>query len=169
MAARDIILIATLLLAIGLALFIIGFISNKTITVLANTPAVNDTQNVKDALLVYNTKIFPGLDYIFLAVFIGLVISLMASAWFIDAHPIFMAVFIVIIVFGVMMATVLSNTWEIVTSNTVFETNLASYPISNYIILNLPYFLAVIGALGLVVTFGKPRNTFGGGGLEGYQ
>jgi hypothetical protein len=172
MAVKDVILISILLVSIGVTLFLLGYVNHKIIDGITNTTIMDENPNVQASIRVYNTQVNPKLDYLFLAVFIGLVFGLMVSAWFIDSHPIFMVLFIIVLIIGVAMSTILANFWETIANNIIFENNISNYPITNHILLNLPYYLAVIGVIGMIVVFGKPKNLsfFGGGnGGEGYQ
>ena len=155
MAARDVMLIAVLLFSLGLGFFILNFVVTTSIDHLTNTTAINESQQVVDAF--DSAKVVVSkLDYLILTMFIGLVLGLIISGWFIGGNPLFMFIYFIVVTMVVTLSTVLANTWESVTQASIFGTTIAAMPVTNHLLLNLPYYIAVIGIIGLIVMFAKP-------------
>jgi len=74
----------------------------------------------------------------------------------------FMFVYFIVVVFSVFTSTILSNVWELMTGASVFGVTLGSFPLSNHLMLLLPYYIGVVGFIGIVVMFAKPYMLEGG-------
>lgn len=162
MAARDIMMIAVLLFALGIGFFILNFVVNTAVTNITAVPAVNESQAVVtafDSAIVVVNK----LDYLGFALFIGLTLGLIITGWFVGGNPIFMFMYFIIVTIVTVLSTILANTWEDVSQASIFGNTVAQFPLMNHILLYLPYYIAVIGIIGLVVMFAKPYFQ------EGYQ
>lgn len=163
MAAKDVILTGILVFIFAMGFFVVFFVSNQVTTKMMGIAAINESQAAVDALQG-SQAVSQKMDYVVFGVFIGLILALIITSWYIGANPIFMFIYFLVIVLGVTFSTVLSNVWETVTQSSIFGTTVNYFPLSNNILTNLPLYTAVIGFLGLVVMFAKPYFTGGGGG-----
>lgn len=160
MEARDILFMALLLFVVGITVFISFFLNKTFTTELRTVEAINNTPEAMTAL--DNTdKVLNHSDYIYFAVFVGFVLFIIISGWFIGGHPIFTIFYLIFIVASVIVGAVLSNTWETVVSDPAFGTTLTSFPITNHIMTNLPMYLAVMGFLAVIIVFAKPVTQAG--------
>lgn len=157
MAFRDVVMIAVLLFFFAFAFFIGNYVLNTSIDSMLNVSEINGTQGTVDSLEA-GKAVLSRLDGILFTVFMGLVLSLIITGWFVGGYPIFMAIYVIGIVLTVVISTILSNFWETTTGMTVFGNTLAAFPITNHLMLYLPYYMSVVGFIGLVVMFAKPRE-----------
>lgn len=161
MEARDILFMALLLFVVGITVFISFFLNKtfttelRTVTEINTTPEAMTALDATDRVLNYS-------DYMYFAVFVGFVLFIIISGWFIGGHPIFTIFYLIFIVASVIIGAVLSNTWETVTSEPAFGTTLNSFPLTNHIMTNLPLYLAIMGFLAVVIVFAKPVAQAGG-------
>ena len=155
MAASDVLFISVVLVTIGLGLFVIFFASRTITAAIIAVPVVAANPNATAAFNSINT-VTNRFDYLFFAVFIGLVLAMIVSGYFVGGHPIFMFVYFLIIVISVICSALLANVWEQLVSMPVFGASWTSFPITMYILGNLPYFISVIGIVGLLAMFAKP-------------
>lgn len=155
MAAEDVMLICVVLFAVGIGLFAIHLVINTSYNGMISVGTINESNATVSAFEGLPT-LASRLDYVFLGLFIGLIFGLIITGWFIGGHPIFMFLYFIIILVAVCIAPIFSNTWETVSQASVFGTTIAAFPITNHILLKLPYYIAVIGFLGVVVMFAKP-------------
>jgi len=155
MAVRDILFIMVFIFALGLAFFVIKFSTDTAINKMISIPAINQSEAAVEAL--DNTMLVSNrADKLLLGAFIGLVLGLIITGWFIGGYPIFMAAYFIIVVIAVAISPFLSNAWESISVMPIFGGTLAAYPITNHLLLNLPVYIAIIGFIGLIVMFGKP-------------
>lgn len=161
MTASDVMLISALVFAAGIGLFVIFAAVTPTLTGLIHSP-LNESATAVEALEGTQTML-GKLDYLVFGVFLALALGLVITSWFIGGNPIFMFIYFLIIVISVVVSAVLSNVWETVTGASVFGTSLASFPLANHLIGLLPFYIGVVGFIGIVVMFAKPYLSEGGG------
>jgi len=63
-------------------------------------------------------------------------------------HPFLFFVYVLIVLLGVIFSPMVSNAYENLLNSGIFENELANFTASNFIILNLPVFVMIIGILG---------------------
>lgn len=166
MAARDTVLIGVLVFMFAIGFFVIYNISNTVIDTMVSIPVINSSPSAVEALQGAQ-NVTNRMDYVIFGLFIGLVIALIITGWFIGGNPIFMAIYFLVVVMGVTFSTVLSNVWETTSQASIFGSTVTHFPITNNLMNNLPLYIAVIGFLGLVVMFAKPyfAGQMGGEGI----
>jgi hypothetical protein len=167
MAARDVLVAAIIVFTLAIGFFIIFNVSNTVITKMIGISAINSSASAVK-VLQGTQKMTNQLDYVIFGVFVGLVLSIIITGWFIGGNPIFAVIYFMISVMTVAFCTVLSNTWETATQSSIFGLTIASFPITNNIVLNLPIYIGIVSFLGLVVMFAKPYLSGSGGGVGEY-
>lgn len=167
MAAKDVILTGILVFIFAIGFFVVFFMSNVVTTRMMGIAAINQSQAAVEALQG-SQAVAQKMDYVVFGLFIGLVLAMIITSWYVGANPIFMFIYFLVIVLGVTFSTMLSNVWETITQSSIFGTTINYFPISNNLLTNLPLYTAVIGFLGLVVMFAKPYFSGGGGGNQTY-
>lgn len=160
-SARDVVLIAVILFSIGIGMFMIHSLFNTAVDKMLVTPVINESSAASSALSSAKS-LSDRFDYIFFGLFIGLVLALMITSWFIGGNPVFMFVYFIVVIIAVVLGTIMSNVWDSVSTASVFGVTVASFPLTNHILLYLPYYMSVIGILGIIVMFAKPYIADGG-------
>lgn len=155
MAARDVILMGVIIFALGIGFFVFHYAFNTTVDQLVATSAINSS-NATVTSLQGAQALTARLDYVIFGVFIGFILGIIITGWFVGGNPVYMFIYFLVVTLAVIVATVLSNVWEEVTSMVVFGTTIGEFPITNNLITNAPLYLAVVGILGMIVMFGKP-------------
>lgn len=155
MSARDVILIGVLIFSFGLGFFALHSILNTTIDTMIGIDAINGTQKTVD-ILRGTQGLLDRLDYIVFALFMGLILALIITSWFIAGNPIFMFMYMIVVVIGVVLSTVFANVWETISQASVFGTTINAFPLTNNLLLYMPIYMSIIGFIGLVTMFAKP-------------
>lgn len=163
MASRDVLLAGVIIFALAIGFFVIYNVTHIVTDQMIGMSAINQSAAAVEALQG-SQRVSGQMDYVIFGVFIGLVLAIIITGWFIGGNPIFMAIYFFISVLAVVISTVFANTWETVSQASIFGTDVAAFPITNNLMLNLPIYMAVISFLGLVVMFAKPYFMGGGGG-----
>lgn len=156
MAARDVIVIAVIMFIIASVFFVLYFVSNTAINKLVGITAINTSEPTVTALQGTQTNLNNRMDYLFFGLFIGLVLSVIITGWFVGANPIFMFIYFIVSVLGVTFGTVLSNAWQQITQMAVFNNAIAAFPITNHLLSYFPIYIAVITFIGIIVMYAKP-------------
>lgn len=109
---------------------------------------------------VFNS--FSIFDSLFALFFLGLIIALFGSVFMLNTHPIFFIgvflVWILVIIFGVVFA----NVYETYATNVSISSYAQTFPMTMFIMKNLPKELSVIGGLTIILMFGKRRMSNSG-------
>jgi hypothetical protein len=155
MASRDVLMVGVILFMLSIGFFVIYNVANQVTQKMIGISAINQSAAAVSALQG-SQKVTAKMDYVIFGVFIGLVLAIIITGWFIGGNPIFMAIYFLISIIAVVISTVFANTWETVSQASIFGTSVAAFPITNNLMLNLPIYMAVVAFLGLVVMFAKP-------------
>lgn len=155
MSAEDIVAVGVIFFVSAVVLFTMFYVGETIYTKVSVASVVNASSSTVTALGGIHTLV-NRLDYVLLALFFGLVVGMIVASYFVGGHPIFMLLYSLVLVVGIMISAVLANAWETMTTFAKFATTLAAFPITNHIILNLPIYMTIIGFISLVVMFGKP-------------
>jgi magnesium-transporting ATPase (P-type) len=120
--------------------------------------ADDDIQQIaKDNLGDLNTRFPLTFDALVVLVLVLLWVAVMVFAFFSDNHPIFYALFFIIIVFLLILGGIFSNVWDEVKTDSEMSTLALDFPKANYIMDNYLLFVGVICFSGLIAMFVKNR------------
>jgi len=118
--------------------------------------SVNDSLN--DQSREITTSAGAGLehyDYVILFIFFGLGIGVILGAFWIQTHPAFFFMSLLLLIVAIFMAPIFSNAYMTFGNDSALSTEVASYPMSGYIMEYLPLFIAIVGIIALIVTYMK--------------
>ncbi len=89
----------------------------------------------------------------------GMVLTILVSAWVVRSPPLFLLIYIIISIGGVIVGAYISNLYQTLLLNADFGSTLQSFKGASYMLLYLPY-LAVILSLfsGLISLIGLNRS-----------
>lgn len=93
-----------------------------------------------------------ALRMVALVYILGLAAVILLTNVFIKRHPLLFFVNVLISILAVVFAPAVSNAYEILLNSGVYEGGLQAFSASNFLILNLPTIVLVIGLLGLVLS-----------------
>lgn len=92
-----------------------------------------------------------GLKLISICLIFGMIILILGTNYFVKVHPVFFIIYIGITIISVIVAVPISNSYEQILSNqNAFTSTLTEFSFLNYLLLHLPYIVAVIGIIGSV-------------------
>jgi len=97
-------------------------------------------------------------DYILLMVYIGLHLGVLALAFLLRTHPVVYVASIILVALLALVAAPLSNAYEDLKDNEDIITVSVDYPITNFILEQLPKFEVIWGFITAIVLFGLARN-----------
>ena len=160
MAAEDIIMAAVIVFMFAIGFFVVYSVTGSVTTQMMGISAINESEAAMEAL-EGSVAVSNRMDYVVFGVFIALVLGIIITGWFIGGNPIYMGIYFLVVVIGVVISTVLSNTWETVSQSSIFGSTVTHFLITNNIMTNLPLYIGIIGFVGIVVMFAKPY-LFGG-------
>lgn len=95
----------------------------------------------------------------------GLIAMVVVSAFFIDSHPIFFFVSLIILGVVILVSVVFSNIYQTITEDTAFGDTSGNFSIMNLFMMKLPWIAAIIIFITVIILWGKSQGSSGGGGL----
>jgi hypothetical protein len=106
---------------------------------------------------------FPSIfDSGFIFVFVIIWISILVSSYFIDSSPAFFIISLILFAFTIVVALGLNEGYEAILQDSEFSTYNTVFPMTNYIISNLPLVAVIVGFSILIVLYAKARGSGGG-------
>lgn len=147
--------------------YIYGF--NRITTTLINMDnIVGDSTTIgsvaEDTFGKINTAQTTGLHLLAFVIIVTSALSILITNFIMKSHPVFLIVHIFITIGAVMASTILSNTYEGLLDSGVLAETLAGFTASNFIMLNLPVWVVVIGIFGAIFLFAGVLRDAGAGG-----
>lgn len=157
--AKDIIVFIVVLFALGIGFFVTHYSMTLMTNELVANPVINASNQSVASFNTVKTSV-NRLDYVIFGVFIGLLLSLIIASWFVAGNPLFMIIYFLVVVITIVAASIMANVWETVSQSSTFIINgiptITYFPITNNLLLYSPYYMGVVGFLGLIVMFAKP-------------
>jgi len=148
--------------ALAIGAFVAYFINDTYTSEMLKVDEINNSQPTREVLEA-SQETANRLDYIVFSVFLGMVLALMVTSWFVAGNPVFMFVYFIMMIIGVALSAINSNIWSDVSTASVFGSQVAAFPLTNHILSYFPIYMAAVGLIGLVVMFAKPYMSEGGG------
>ena len=96
-------------------------------------------------------------DNAFLIIFVGLIIAVVAGAWFIIVHPALYWVSIPILAFIIFLSAIYANVFNNFATS-VFSSEIADFPIISFVMQNYVYFFTFIVMIVAIALFAKSRS-----------
>jgi hypothetical protein len=101
------------------------------------------------------------INYGFLFIFIGLIISMMITSFMVRTHPIFLFLYIFFLAITILLSFYLGNAYEQISANPAFATALSHGTFITLVMSHIAAITLLTGALSMIIVFSK-FSTFGG-------
>lgn len=155
MPVRDVILTVAMLFTLGIGFLVAHYALNTTVDSMIGISAINSSNGTTTTLQATKT-LTDRMDYIITGVLIGMALAIIITSYFVGGHPIFMVIYFIAVVIGVIFSMGLSNIWEDVSLTAPISASLSAFPITNHILLHLPIYLVAVSFIGFIAMFAKP-------------
>ena len=121
-------------------------------TDIPTTGGVNFTQAAEITVVPVNAS-FGMLRILAISIFFGMVIAMFVTNYFMRGEPLFFIFYILFMIVSVIFSVILSNTYEVLIRDDVLGTALQTFIGMNFVLLNLPLVITVIGIFGAIFLF----------------
>lgn len=155
-----------ILLFITALVFIFAYVINNAISTGAAPAFENISAGSSIGFTVVDSIFEHTINYVYLAFFFGLIISLIITAFLTPTHPVFYLLSIIIFIALVLVSSIMSNMYESITSSATFTNAVHALPIMDYIMLHLPLISIVIGIIAAIIIFSRAGNAQSSGGTS---
>jgi len=146
-----IITIATL----SFVLLIGGYVADTISTEMKEQINTTNTE-INNAFSISSTVATETLPVVWFVIFAGMLLILLVTSYFMSTNPIFVPIFIILLVIAILIGYALSETYVKLYDVPEFSSISATQASIYFIMSNLPYVAMIIGFLGLIITFAKP-------------
>lgn len=119
---------------------------------------INNSAEARTALN-WSDKIVGRLDTVFMIFFVGLIMGILISSYFISTNKIFIPIYIILFGFTIIIGVILNNMYEAFKTSSDLITTSVTYPMMNVIISNYVIVLIAVGVLSMILMFGKPSGS----------
>jgi len=134
-------------------LLVVGYIVPQINDGIKGQIGINtDINNSIDASTAVAENTFPTL---WLIMFGGLMLGLFATSFFINTHPIFVPIYIFLLVVAVTISVPLSNAYEELAENATLAGAATQQGLIVFIMTNLPLITFIVGLVTLIIAFAK--------------
>lgn len=114
---------------------------------------------------------YQSLYWISVMLIIGMILSIFIGSYLVTTKPIFFIPYIFILIIAVIVSVGISNAYEQVMEDPTLAGTFAGFIGANYIMLQLPIWIAIIGIVGAIIMFvrmgSKDNQIYGGGSIYG--
>lgn len=126
----------------------------------------NITVIVDNTIGSVNTA-YQSLYWISMLLIVGMVISIFIGSYLVTTKPVFFIPYLFLTVIAIIVAVGISNAYEMVIEDETLASTFNGFVGANFIMLQLPIWIAVIGIVGAIIMFvrmgSKEQQIYGGG------
>lgn len=106
----------------------------------------------------------PILQWVSLFFIFGLIMGIFVGFFFVQEHPWIIGIYFLLIVLSVILSIPISNAYADIIVTEPLASTFAGYQGANYIFLNLPLIVSIVGLFGIGILFvGYYQKGYGGG------
>jgi len=143
--------------AFAFFLLIVGYLGNE-INTRMKTQLNSSNSEINEAFDASVNVSRQTLSALWFIMFGGLLLGLLITAWYMPTNPLFVPVFIILLVVAIIVGVAMSNAYEVLYANTTLEDIAETQTSINFIMDKLPYTALIVGIISLIVTFAKPKS-----------
>lgn len=151
--AVDMLIIVISIFFLSIIFLTYWYFTTTTATALASTQINNsDTRAGIESLNMLGTS---GAANGFVMIFGALILGLVLSSFFIDQHPVFLGIYIVMLIITILMAVLLGNAYAQITSQEPFLSGATAQPVIDIVMRNIVRIALGVGVLSMIIVFAK--------------
>ena len=139
------------------------YISDQTNSQLQDTLGqmeLHDTIGNNASQVITNTmgsadQSFQALQWIAVFLIIGMILSIWIGSYLVTTKPIFFVPYLFIVIIAIVVSVTMSNAYEELINTPTLASTYAGFTGANYIMLNLPVWITIIGIAGGIIMFSR--------------
>jgi len=121
---------------------------------------LHDTEGNNASEVITNTMgatetSFLALQWITVFLIGGMILSIFIGSYLVTTKPIFFIPYIFIVIIAIVVSVPMSNSYETLMSNTTLSSTFLGFTGANWIMLNLPIWITIIGMVGAIIMFSR--------------
>lgn len=155
----DTIIFVIVLSILAVGFFVFAYVVPTIATGLLDAN-LNSTSEGHSAIASLSTFGTSTIQRGFFLLFVGLIMGVLISAFFIRTHPIFIFLYVIFTGIAVLVSIYMGNMYNDLTTQPLFAERLADQTFINLVMSNIAMFTLGVGVLSIVIIFSK--FSFGG-------
>ena len=157
----------TILLICGIFIYMGGDVTEKVHETMDDMTFgdANTSQVIDDTFGAVNRS-YQALYWIAVFLMVGMIISIFIGSYLVTTRPVFFIPYIFITIIAIIVSVGISNAYEQVIADPTLASTFAGFIGANFIMLNLPMWIAIVGIVGAIIMFvrmGSKENELYGG------
>lgn len=158
--ASDIITFLVIVFFLAVSFLVVAFANNEISDVIKTTKlnSTNVSTSASDQIDTITTKTIQR-SFVFIVAM--LIIGMLISSFMVSVHPIFIFIYIFVLAVSIFSAVPLANTYEMLLNNALLSSIASQQTMMNWIMEKLVWVMLGVGALTMIVLFGKLRGNTG--------
>ena len=121
---------------------------------LHDTVGNNASQVIDNTIGDFNTSI-SALRWITVFLIAGMILSIFIGSYLVTTKPIFFIPYLFIIIIAIVVSVPMSNAYETLMTTEALSDTFTSFQGANWIMLNLPIWITIIGITGAIIMFSR--------------
>ena len=158
----DILLFLIIVFFLAISLVVVLY-ANSKIAEIIDTTVLNESEaysSIHDSFTTINEYTAQRGFTLFFGI---LIIGIIVSSFLVRVHPVFIFIYIIILAVTILTSVYLANAYAMMVANDQLATISENYGMMTFIMQNIVKILLAVGALSMIVIFGK----IGGGDVSG--
>ena len=115
----------------------------------------NNVSQVIDNTVGATALTFKALYWISAFIIFGMILGIFIGSYLVTTKPVFFIPYIFIVIIAIIVSVPLSNAYETLSNNAELSSTFAGFTASNFIMLNLPIWITIIGFTGGIIMFAR--------------
>jgi len=141
-----------------LFIYMSGRVTTQLHTSMDNMTFTNPDTNISEIIdnSMGKTEIsFQALRWISVFLIFGMILSIFIGSYLVTTKPIFFIPYIFIVIIAIICSVPLANAYETVMNDAILGSTFAGFSGANWVMLNLPIFITIIGFTGGIIMFSR--------------
>lgn len=147
---------------LAVAFLISAFATNQFKEVITDS-ALNGTNVSVSSVDHLDRMTNTSIQYGYIAIFSFLIIGMMISSFMVRIHPAFLFIYVIFLLVAIFIGVPLANTYQEVAESSGIVDIASQQTLIEWTMEYMPFILLGVGALSMIITFGKLIRQNGGG------
>lgn len=115
----------------------------------------NNASEVIDNTIGSTSTSFTSLYWISAFIIFAMILGIFIGSYLVTTKPVFFIPYIFIVIIAVISSVPISNSYENLSNNAELGSTFVNFTASNFIMLNLPIWITIIGFVGAIIMFAR--------------
>lgn len=151
---------AFVIILISVVFIYISGVTNDQLQDTIGQMDLHDTEGNNASVVIENTMgsadtSFQALNWISVLLIGGMIISIFIGSYLVTTKPVFFIPYIFITIIAIVVSVPMANTYEELMADTTLNPTFLGFTGANFIMLNLPVWITIIGFVGGIIIFSR--------------